>query len=276
VVHDLGDPWFSEIVRGVNAAASESGLLTIVCDSARDPELELRYVDMLHGIRVNVVLFAGGGIDDPDYERRIRESVGRLTRQNGIVVAIQPRKEKWPTEIPDNFGGAKAMTEYLIGLGHRQIAMIQGPDRITSGESRSAGYKVAMEENGLKPFLVSAEFTKEGGACGVRELLSRGYSSTAIFAATDAMALGALSELHAQRINVPEDISVVGFDDLPGADYAAPPLTTMRVDIAALGYAGGRRALDLLSGEAKPQKRVHVHSVKLVERASAAPPKHRE
>src|SRR3979409_2462502 len=127
VVHDVSDPYFAEIVRGATAAASARGFLTVVCSSDRDPMTELRYVEMLCLSRVSGVIFAGGGLEEPNYRRRMSGYARSIAHYGGGIVALAPRSEHWPAEIADNRTGARVVTEHLLGLGHNRIAMISGP-----------------------------------------------------------------------------------------------------------------------------------------------------
>jgi LacI family transcriptional regulator len=269
VVHDVSDPYFAEVVRGATKAASAKGFLTVVCSSDRDPATELRYVEMLCQSRASGVIFAGGGLDEPHYRQAMSGYAQSIADYGGAIVALQPRAERWPSEVPDNRTGARLATEHLIGLGHEGVAMISGPATLRTSREREAGYAVAMNKAGLKPRIVAADFTPAGGALSMAVLL-RDPSMTAVFVATDSMALGALAELRRRGTRVPEDISVAGFDDIPGLEFIHPNLTTVRVPMAELGAAGVARLLQELDG-APNGTRVRLHPVELVVRESTGP-----
>jgi LacI family transcriptional regulator len=270
LVHDVTDLYFAEIVRGATIAASRSGFLTIVCSSSRDPDTELQYLEMLSRSRVAGVIFAGGGLEDEAYKRAVRVHAANIRSYGGVLVALAPRADRWPSELSDNEGGARLATEHLLELGHREIALISGPIKLRTSYEREQGYRAALTKHGLKPQVAVGEFTRQGGARAMAELLAKpGF--TAVFVANDAMALGALSELRRRGITVPSQMSLVGFDDVPGLDYLHPALTTIRVPMAELGASGTARALALLSGTDKGP-RVRMHSVELVIRESTAVP----
>jgi DNA-binding LacI/PurR family transcriptional regulator len=170
----------------------------------------------------------------------------------GAIVALAPRAERWPAELPDNRAGARLVTEHLLSLGHVGIAMIGGPATLRTSRERELGYADAMKVAGCKPNIVAADFT--------------------VFVASDTMALGTLAELRRQGLRVPEDVSVVGFDDIPGLEFIHPSLTTVRVPMAELGAAGVARLLHELDGE-RHGTRVRLHPVELVVRESTGPPK---
>jgi LacI family transcriptional regulator len=272
VVHDVSDPYFAEVVKGATSAASARGFLTVVCSSNRDPVTELRYVEMLCFSRASGVIFAGGGLEEARYRRAMAEYSRSISAYGGAIVALAPRAERWPAELADNRVGARLATEHLLGLGHLEIAMIGGPATIRTSRERELGYADAMKRAGRKPRIVAADFTTAGGALAMAGLLAERLV-TAVFVASDTMALGALAELRMQEVRVPEDFSVAGFDDIPGLEFIHPNLTTVRVPMAELGAAGVERLLHELDGDSKGA-RVRLHPVELVVRESTGPPNH--
>src|ERR1700682_4833904 len=116
VVHDVSDPYFAEIVRGATSAASAKGFLTVVCRSDRDPATELRYVEMLSLSRVSGVIFAGGGLEEVNYRRAMSGYARSSAAYGDAIVALQPRAERWPSEVPDILTGARLATEHLLAL----------------------------------------------------------------------------------------------------------------------------------------------------------------
>ena len=266
VVHDVSDPYFAEVVKGATRAASAKGFLTVVCSSDRDPATELRYVEMLCLSRVSGVIFAGGGLEEPHYRHAMTGYARSIAGYGGAIVALQPRAERWPSEVPDNRTGARLATDHLVALGHVRVAMISGPATLRTSHERELGYADAMHKAGFTPNIVAADFTTAGGAQAMACLLSD-RSVTAVFVATDRMALGALAELRRQGIRVPDDISVVGFDDIPGLEFIHPNLTTVRVPLQDLGAAGVARLLQELDGPSDGA-RVRLHPVELVRRES--------
>lgn len=272
LVHDIADPYFAEVVRGVTGAASHAGLMTVVCSSERDPSTELRYIDMLRRGRVTAVLFAGGGLDDGDYQREVNDHARAIVAYGGAVVALAPRAERWPAEVADNRDGAIRAARYLVGLGHRKVAIIGGPQHLRTSQERMAGYLTVLKEAGIEPVVVSGDFTQAGGQAAARQLL--GTAVSAVLACNDLTALGAMEEFRRAGVAVPDEVSVVGFDDIPGLDYIHPALTTVRVPMARIGAAGVARAMAILEGKSS-DRRVHVQAVSMVERNSTARPRAR-
>jgi LacI family transcriptional regulator len=271
LVHDVSDPYFAEVVKGATRAASAKGYLTVVCSSDRDPATELRYVEMLCVSRTSGVIFAGGGLEEPHYRRAMAGYARSIADYGGAIVALAPRAEHWPSELPDNRTGARLVTNHLLSLGHVAIAMISGPATLRTSRERERGYSDAMNAAGFRPRIVSADFTTAGGAQAMAGLIGS-EPPTAVFIATDSMAVGGLAELRRQGIRVPEDMSVAGFGDTPALEFIQPSLTTVRISIADLGAAGVARLLHELDGDSHGA-RVRLHPVDLVVRESTSPPK---
>jgi len=270
VVHDVADPYFAEIVRGATAAASARGFLTVVCSSERDPQTELRYVEMLCLSRVSGVIFAGGGLEEANYRRRMSGYARSIAHYGGAIVALAPRSERWPAEVPDNRAGARLVTEHLLALGHVRIAMISGPATLRTSGEREVGHVEAMQAAGARPQILRTDF-RIGGAAEAISRLNKALP-TALFVASDTMALATLSELRRRGIRVPEDVSVAGFDDIPGLEFIHPTLTTVRVPMAELGAAGVERIMRQLDGGDR-STRAELHPVELVVRESTGKPR---
>jgi LacI family transcriptional regulator len=272
IVHDVSDPYFGEIVRGVEDAANLRDHRVFVCSSDRDPERELAYVRALMGHRADAILFAGGAIDDRAYQAELRRLLNAFKTLGGVVVMLAPHLYRAPSVTVDNARAAGDMTQYLLELGHRHIGFIAGPQQIRTSGVRLAGHREALERSGLAldPDLVEGGgFTTEGGAKAATELIERSDDVTAIFAANDVMAFGVLHAVAGLGIRVPQDVSVAGFDDIQLAGFAMSPLTTVRVPMSELGQLGAQTALNALAG-------IRVRSVTLpteiVLRESTAPP----
>jgi LacI family transcriptional regulator len=271
VVPDFIHPYFGQLVRGVGRAAADAGYLTIHVTAGK-PELELRYLDMLQSQRVAAVLFATAGTGDDHHREAVSAQVRAMRAYGGAVVALSQRAEPWPAEVVDEREGARVAVRHLVELGHRRVAAIIGPETLQVNVERVAGYGEAMREAGLEPArAVSCNHDGPSAANAVGELLERGVGFTALFAASDAMAIGVMTELHHRGLRVPEDVSVIGYGGLLNWEQRKPALTTVRVFPTELGAAGVRRALDQLSGRDRPP-RVRYHPVELVVRESTRRP----
>ena len=170
-----------------------------------------------------------------------------------------------------NARGAADMVEHLVGLGHRRLAMILGPDGNADAAERLRGYRAAVQAAGLKGddvWEVPGDFTDSSGFEAGVELLRHARRPRAVFAANDAMAIGALSAFREAGVAVPGDVAVAGFDDIPMARYTHPPLSTVRVDIVALGERAATRLLEAVGNTRRHRKRRERLPVTLVIRES--------
>jgi LacI family transcriptional regulator len=272
IVHDIADPYFGEIVRGMEETARLHGYQVFVCSSDRDAERELDYVRSLISYQVDGLLFAGGGIENASYKAELRKTLSDYRAARGAVVVLAPNSYRAPSVLPDNKGGARLITQHLIELGHRRIALLAGPEHLRTSAVRLEGCREALEGAGIafdESLVRSGGFTADGGAKATSELIEGGADFTAVMASNDLMAIGALSELQSRSIGVPEDISVAGFDDVQNAQFVSVPLTTVRVPMHEMGAEGAALLLDILKGR-RPRSR--VLPVELITRRSTAPP----
>jgi LacI family transcriptional regulator len=178
----------------------------------------------------------------------------------------------------DNFGGARTMMRHLTSLGHRRIAFITGPAQNADARERLRGYRHSMRGSNGEAVEVRGDFSEDSGHAAADEIAKMDPRPTAIFAANDSMAIGALSALSEGGWSVPDDITVVGFDDIPIARYVSPQLTTIRVDIVELGRRAFAVLLDALSRDAlsRPSadgvnRRERITTNLIVRRSCAAP-----
>jgi LacI family transcriptional regulator, galactose operon repressor len=176
----------------------------------------------------------------------------------------------------DNYGGARAMMHHLRTLGHTRIAFVRGPQHNADARERLRGYRNAMRgmaATSLRALECSGDFTEESGFAAARRLAELTPRPTAVFAANDSMAVGVLASLAAAGVRVPEEMSVVGFDDIPIARYVNPPLTTMRVDIAEMGRCAFGLLLDAIGNPTAHAPRHDLAATTLVVRKSCGAPK---
>ncbi|MDQ3342561.1 MAG: LacI family transcriptional regulator [Actinomycetota bacterium] len=275
IVHDGSDPYFSEIARGVFRAAREHDLLVLICNTYREPASELRYISALRAQRVQAVLLAGSGFTRDDLELQTSAELHAFQATGGRVVLVGRHRAAFDSVLPDNTGGAHQMTHYLLAAGHERIGVIAGPGILTTIEDRLKGVREALSELGLvlaDDRLVSTpQLDRDSGHAGAGELLAKAPDITAIFALNDTMAVGALAALRERGVRVPDDISIVGFDDIPTVRDVTPPLTTVRLPMEAMGAHAMTLAL---RSPAKQPRRVPM-SAWVVERESVAPPRPR-
>lgn len=276
IVHDITDPYFAEIVRGAEDAAETGGYLVITCSSERDGARETSYVRLLRSMRAAAVIFAGSGLDDPAYIEELPRHLAALRESGASVVHLSPHAMGEGDVRIDNSAGIESIVAAVVELGHQKIAFLAGPSSLYVARERLAGYRAGLANARLavdERLIVETGFSAEAGARAVDDLLAMntkpGIDFTAILCANDLLALGALQRLHEHGIDVPGQVSVGGFDDIPVAAMTAPSLTTVRIPLREIGKLGFEAAIRALNGEKLQQQ---VLPTQVVLRDSTAPP----
>ncbi|MFG2332111.1 LacI family DNA-binding transcriptional regulator [Streptomyces sp. NPDC048604] len=282
LVNDIADPFFGIIAGAAQSAigASASGRaggekLAVVCNTGGSPERELMYLTLLQRQRAAAVVLTGGSFEDPAHVAATTAKLARLAEAGTRVVLCGrppvPGDTTAATLAFDNRGGARKLTQHLLGLGHRRIGHIMGPERYTTTRHRLEGHRSALAAAGLGDApTVHAPYERTAGYEAARELLRRDPDLTAIVAASDTVALGACAALRDLGRSIPGDVSVTGFDDLPFAIDTAPALTTVRLPLQEAGHRAGLLAT---GAEAVPDGGVATIEAELVVRDSTAPPR---
>src|SRR5215471_19325704 len=267
ILHDVSDPYFAEIVRGIQEVAAHEDRLVVICNSLREPAREITYIEMLRAHRVDAIIMAGGHMVDDEYVMALREQALQLRSQGSRLVLCGRHPVRADAVVPDNAAGAARLVRHLLAGGHRRIAHLSGPPGLSTSQDRLDGYLGALASFGIEPdpaLMVPGDFSREGGHRATGCLLESGARPTAIFAANDLAAVGALTCLHERGLRVPEDVSVVAFDDVPVARDVTPALTTIRVPMVEMGRQSMRLAL---RDPQAPYEVVRLET-ELIERAS--------
>ena len=252
VVHDITDPYFAEVVRGVEDAASPAGYLVITCSSERDAERETSYVRLLRSMRAASVIFAASGLDDPASNEEIERHLSAMRADGAAVVHLSPHALGAADVGVDNEAGMASMVSALVELGHQEIAFLAGPSTLFVARARLDGYRRGLEAAGIafdERLVIHTGFDKDGGALGVDTLLDGSVRFTAIACANDPLAMGALARLAELGIAVPGRVSVAGFDDVPVAAITSPSLSTVRLPLREMGRRGFAEAARVLTGK---------------------------
>jgi LacI family transcriptional regulator len=251
---DLYGEFFSEIIRGIDHTAQAGGYHILV-SSSHDSKDEIDAA--LRSMRGRV---DGMIIMSPDLEaqRTLHTLQGSfpVVLLNGGVEA-----NEFDSITIENHEGALAMVRHLLARGHERIAMIDGPQRNYDAAERRRGYETALTERGIAldpSLIVQGNFSELSGHRAVKALLELARRPTAIFAANDSMAIGALSALHERGLRVPQDLAVAGFDDIPLARYMNPQLSTVHVDISKLGERAAALLLSSLQKGARPRQQLQL------------------
>lgn len=265
IVHDVSDPYFGEIARGVLAAAAAEDRLVVICNTYRDPAAEARYIAELRAQRVSAVLLAGSAYVDDDARETLHRQL-ELTIATGARVVVMAPHGIGRAVLPDNRGGGELAANHLAELGHRHVAIAAGPANLATIRDRRDGFLSVWRAFDLpEPDVTYTTFDRAGGRDVVRRLADTSPEATAIFMLNDLMAIGAMRELADTGRAAGSDLSIVGFDDIPAAGDMTPGLTTIRLPMEALG----RRAFEVLGEE--PDLPPEVLSCELVVRATARP-----
>lgn len=261
---DIYGAFFSEVIRGIDQTASRNGFHLLVSSSHADRGEVQSLLRAMRG-RVDGLILMSPDADPQTLRSSFPETLP-------IVLLNCPFEgSAFDTLDIDNHGGAVAMVRHLAGLGHLTIAHLAGPAGNYDARERRRGYLDALRSLGLEAgerFALEGDFSEESGYLAGRQLLASSERPTAVFAANDAMAIGFLFALREGGLDVPRDIALAGFDDVPIARFVSPPLTSVRVRIAALGEKAMERLLLAVASENGHERRQETVAVELVVRGS--------
>ncbi len=268
LIPDISNPFFAALFRGIEDALAQDGYSVILANSDDDPAREQRGLTMLRERQVDGLILATARRSDP--------AIAALAAEGYPFILVNRRTDAVTANVvvPDDHGGAARAVDHLAALGHTRIAHIAASDTTSTGLGRREGYLDALRRHGLPvdPALIAqGSFREAGGYEAMRVLLALGSPPTAVFAVNDLAAAGAIRALREAGLQVPHDVSVVGFNDLPMVAQASPPLTTLHVPLHTMGVTAAERLMAVLAG-GKPATDAAILPVELVRRESTAPP----
>ena len=245
VTQSIDSPFYGSALRGIEDQLGLAGYDALFVSGQWNTSHEARCIEMLRSRRVDGIIVLTGRLGDA--------ALSATARQLPVVVTGRQLQAPGLYSLCfDNYEGARLATHHLLSLGHRRIAFISGDMRHLDAKERLRGYRAAVEAAGL-PFVpalvLPGNFTEGSGLMAVERLLDSREPFTAIFAANDQMALGAGLALHRRKLRVPDDVSLVGFDDLATSIYAVPPLSTVHHPVQEMGQLAAESMLKLLAGE---------------------------
>jgi LacI family transcriptional regulator len=244
IIPDISDAYFHQVARGVEDVAQEAGYAVVFCNSDRNVDKETLCLDLLRDKRVDGIIFCGGGVDD---ERHLQGRNWGAAK----VVAIGPHVVDLPSIRVDDTAAIEAAVAHLASGGRRRVLCIAGEADWLVTQRRLAGYRAGVEHLALDadPALVSFHgFSSGAGRRAVTEALASGLDFDAAIAFDDDAALGAMAALHAAGRRVPEDVAVIGCDDIPFASLARPSLSTIGFPTYDFGTTAAHMVLDMLGG----------------------------
>jgi LacI family transcriptional regulator len=248
ITQSLDSPFYGVALRGIETELSSAGYSSLFVSGRWDAQEEASCIEVLRSRRVDGIIVLTGRLSDA----KLRSCA------KSLPTVVTGRTLKAPNLISldfDNFEGGRMATQYLVSLGHKRIAFIAGDPKHPDATERLRGYKVALEEAKIafKPSLVvDGSFEEESGLIAVEQLIERGERFTGIVSANDQMAMGACLGLYRRNIRVPQDVSIIGFDNLLTSAYCLPPLSTIHHPAYELGQLSARAVLQLIRGETSP------------------------
>jgi LacI family transcriptional regulator len=264
------DPYYALLIQGIAQGCNAHDYTLSLYLFHTEHEEQKLYPRVLRNQLVDGLIVTGSLVDDPLVPQLIQHEVPF------VMIGRPPAAEDVSFVDTDNVSGAYQAVSHLARLGHERIATITGPLSTTVGLDRRQGYLNALRDRNCSPgeaFIVEGDFTEAGGYFAMRRLLP--HQPEAVFVASDTMAFGALRALREAELSVPGDVALVGFDDLPAAAYANPPLTTIRQPIRQAGTETVETLLDILSNGQDPARRITMSTDLIIRSSSGSPRKNR-
>jgi DNA-binding LacI/PurR family transcriptional regulator len=265
IVSDLKNPFYSTVAKAIENVVSRHGYSCVICDADESADKEAQALELLAQLKVRGIIhaFTGGDVD----------TLRRLQSEGLPLIEIDRRSglEGVDVVLLDNRLGARLAAEHLIALGHRRIAIVAGPQRLSTGRQRLEGFRDALAQAGvpLTPqFVEIGDFREASGYQATRRLLELAEPPTALFVSNNEMMAGALSALREAGIDIPGDISLISFDDVRWAKYVDPPLTIIAQPTEQFGEVAAELFWERLQGRTEPVTRILEPS--LVVRESCA------
>lgn len=250
ITQALDSPFYGAALRGIEVVLIEAGYSSLFVSGHWNAQEEARCIDVLRARRVDGIIVLTGRLSDQQLKNCAKD----------LCVVVTGRSVKAPNLYAmnfDNLEGARLATEHLIHLGHKKIAFITGDAQHPDAIERERGYQLALENAQIKydpDLTVKGLYSEDSGFEAMRILLTRGKRFSAVFAANDQMALGATLLLHQHEIRIPEEVAVIGFDDLPVCSYSHPPLSSVCHPAHEIGKLAAQAILDLLRGKSPDLK----------------------
>ncbi len=264
IIPNNSNPYFAEIIHEIEKNCFNLGYNLILCNSGDSQKKQAAYIKILMEKRIDGLIVISSGTD--------KELVDLLSKHKLPKVIIDRKINGIEADLveTDNYFGGYCATEYLIKIGHRKIACITGPKHLSSACERVKGCLDCLKDNDIKndpDFLVEGNFKSPSGFEAMKKLLLHKTRPTAVFVCNDLMALGALCATHEHNISVPEDISIIGFDDIKLATYSSPPLTTIAHQKREMGEIVSSFITNRIKDKHRKHEQVHLKP-KLVIRKS--------
>lgn len=267
VIPDITNPYFPEVARGVQDVAEENEYSVILCNTDRVRGRELRFLKALRGQWVDGLILNPSEVTSGDLQDLQDAQIPV------VLIGSQIDHPDLDVVMVNNVQGAYDAVSHLIDLGHRRIGLVGGQRAASSGEQRFQGYIRALADHDIpvdEEIITEGRFTREGGYESMKRLLALQSPPTAVFASSDVMAIGALMAIQEQGLQVPNDVSLVGFDDIAEASTTTPKLTTVSQPKYQTGEVAAQLLFDRVEGASPGERQKIVLSHQLVIRDSTA------
>ena len=262
IIPDISNHYYAEIVRGIQDIADQEGYNIILQNTDRNQDRIVKSIYLLREKIVDGIIFSGGTIHG-------YEPLSALKELRDRVVVIGRHDVNFPAIMVDNISGASLAVQHLIDLGHIRIGFIGWSDQSTTAEDRLSGYKSALAQNSCRfeeSLIRKGTLTPESGYKEAKVLLSQKKRPTAIFAGNDQMAFGVIYAAVEMGLRVPEDLGVIGFDNIPLSSYFVPSLSTIEIPMFTLGTNSMKTLVSLISNN--KYERIQLHRTSLIIRKS--------
>ncbi|WP_431040545.1 LacI family DNA-binding transcriptional regulator [Streptomyces sp. P1-3] len=270
VISGLDSAWAVEILRGVEAECAGHGVGMVVSLVRSDEAVPPSWTDLPVLHHSDGVILVTSDVTDQQIEK-VRAAGVELV----VIDPVDLPGHGVPSVGATNWAGGLAATEHLLSLGHRRIGVIGGRKELLCSQARIDGYRAALERAGIevdRDLIRFGDFQHGGGFRNAVDLLSLPEPPTAIFAGSDVQAMGVYEAARQAGLRVPQDLSIVGFDDLPMCEWLSPPLTTVRQPLEEMGRIAARMLLQMLDGQRPVSPRVELATELKVRHSTAAPP----
>lgn len=269
LVPDIADPVFSPILGGIAETLAGEGYSAVIADVGANQARQMELIDGLMGRRVDGLVLATVSRSDPVVEHCVAR---------GVPVVLAYRTETQPrvsSVVSDDAEGMALAVQHLVALGHRRIGHVAGPQHVSTGFLRRRGFEAAAKAHGLRPEETAVEtaaaYSRTEGAKSAARLLDKHPVLTAIVAANDLLALGVYDALKARELTCPNDVSVVGHNDMPLVDMVSPPLTTVRIGHREMGEEAARLLLEEIAGTGGAKRTVTLKPELIVRSSTKRP-----
>ena len=267
MIPNNSNPYFAEVIQGIEDESFRLGYNIILCNSYDDPKKQAAYTRVLMEKRIDGLILVSSGIDLELTQLLADEAIPKVLVDREVPGVAADFIEA------DHEQGGYLATKYLLDLGHRRIACVSGPKTLLPSGDRVSGYLRALKEAGIEPdsdYLAHSDFTSQGGFSAFQQLLALPHPPTAIFASNDLMAIGGLCAAQQAGMRIPEELSVVGYDDIALASFSTPPLTTIAQPKYEIGVLTARVLVNRIVNAELPFRREMLQT-ELIMRQSTGP-----